>query len=64
MVTTVEQLDREKAVAHLRRMRLEREIGRTFAQQQKERDPAERTRLWNRCLELVAELERMNKLDN
>lgn len=59
MATTIEQLDHESAVAHLRRIRLEREIGRTFAAQQKERDPAERTRLWNECLRLVGELEKL-----
>lgn len=61
MATTIEQLDREKAVAHLRRIRLEREIGRMFAEQQKERVPAERTRLWNECLRLAGELEKLNQ---
>lgn len=54
----------DNAITNDHRRQLEHELSTTFIAQQKEHDPAERTRLWNRCLELVAELERMNKSDS
>ena len=42
------------------RQQLEHSLATTFIAQQKESIPAERTRLWNRCLELVTEIERLN----
>ena len=50
----------EVAVNNDRRRRLEHELSTTFIAQQKERDPAERTRLWNKCLELVKEIEELS----
>lgn len=51
----------QDAVNNDRRRALEHELSTTFIAQQKERVPSERTRLWNRCLELVAELERLQQ---
>lgn len=42
------------------RLPLEHSLATTFIAQQQERDPAERTRLLNRCLELVKEIEELS----
>lgn len=49
-----------QAITNDRRRQLEHELSTTFIAQQKERDPAQRTRLWNRCLELVKEIEELS----
>lgn len=46
---------------NVQRQQLQSTLATTFIAQQKERDPAERTRLWNRCLELAKELEQLNE---
>lgn len=43
-----------------REIELKIELATTFIAQQRERDPAKRTRLWNECLRLVVELENLN----
>ena len=60
MVTTVEQLDHEKAVAHLKRIRHERELGQTFVKWNRSNDPQTRAELWQSMFAMARELEKLS----
>lgn len=50
----------QEAVRNDQRRQLEHELSAAFIAQQRERIPTERARLWNECLRLVDEIERLN----
>ena len=56
-VLTVNQLNPETALAHLERIRRERELAQTFVRWNKSQDSNERALLWQECLRMARETE-------
>lgn len=59
-VLTVNQLNPETALAHLERIRRERELAQTFVKWNKSKVPQERAELWQEMFRMARELETGN----